>query len=186
MVGAVFAVAAVDPHIDRMLFLRLGNRGVQEYDTNQRFYTQRRAIEAVERHPLGIGPGHAELDFNNVATHSMYLRALSENGIAGFLALYALVGLSLLRAFRMSATLPNQQWRALFTIVGACSLGMLVNGIVIDAIHWRHLWLLLALAWVSHPSMYRAEASAASRTARRTSVIPGPRHENRLYRHSRG
>ena len=35
----------------------------------------------------------------------------------------------------------------LAAFVAACMAGILVNGAVIDVNHWRHFWLLLAMAW---------------------------------------
>jgi len=29
----------------------------------------------------------------------------------------------------------------------ACLAGLALNSLVIDTLHWRHLWLILALAW---------------------------------------
>jgi O-antigen ligase len=77
----------------------------------------------------------------------MYLRILTENGILGFLALYGFFLLSLLRAAKGAVTLADKSHRDLFALVSACLLGIYVNGLVIDTIHWRHLWFLLGLAW---------------------------------------
>ena len=35
----------------------------------------------------------------------------------------------------------------LVSVVGACLVGMLVNSLVIDTLHWRQFWFLWALAW---------------------------------------
>jgi len=124
---------------------RLGNNGLHGYDT-MRFYTQRRALETVLDQPMGIGPGQAEVRFD-YSTHNMYVRILSENGVLGFAAFYGFVILSFLRATRFALTLRNRLVRDLFALVSASLLGILVNGFVIDTIHWRHMWLLLGLAW---------------------------------------
>jgi O-antigen ligase len=150
---AVGVVISSDAQVGRMLRLRLGADGLQTYDYQQRFYTQRLAIRTVQERPFGLGPGQAEVDFT-VATHSMYLRPLVENGVVGFLTLIGLVIFSVLRSLRLALQTADPQWRALFTVVAACLVGLLVNGAVIDTIHWRHMWLLLGLAWASHSAMY--------------------------------
>jgi hypothetical protein len=146
-------LASSNAQVGRMLKMRLGTDGLQNYDYQQRFYTQRIAIETVQEHPMGIGPGQAEVDFT-VATHSLYLRPLVENGLAGFLALIGLVLISTARSLRLALQTADAQWRPVFTLVAACLVGLLVNGMVIDTIHWRHMWLLVALAWASHSGMY--------------------------------
>jgi len=38
--------------------------------------------------------------------------------------------------------------------VFACICGHLVNSFVIDTVHWRHIWFIYGLPWVSAP-LYR-------------------------------
>ena len=152
--GVAFLSASGESAIGRMLTMRVGQGGLQNYDS-MRFYTHRLALETVKEKPLGIGPGQSELVFQ-YATHSMYLRILAENGVLGFAAFYGFVLLSLLRASKQALTRSNDFERNLFAVVSACLLGILINGLVIDTIHWRHLWFLLGLAyWVPRNSEER-------------------------------
>jgi len=128
-----------------MLKDRLGDNGLHHYD-DDRFDTQRRALETVLQQPLGIGPGQVEVVFD-YSTHQMYIRILSETGILGFTAFYAFVFLSVARATRLALTLRDRFTRDMFALVSASCFGLMLNGFVIDTIHWRHLWFLLALAW---------------------------------------
>lgn len=143
--GVWVAGASGSGPVARMLALRVSSNGLQDYDAT-RFYTQRRALETAMAEPLGIGPGQSEVVFD-ISTHNMYLRVLAETGILGFAALYGFIALSLLRAAKGAVTLADGWRRDLFAVVGACLIGTLVNGLVIDTIHWRHLWFLLGLAW---------------------------------------
>ena len=42
-------------------------------------------------------------------------------------------------------------------VIFACLVAMLVNGTVIDTLHWRNFWVLLALAWTlpSRPMLHQ-------------------------------
>src|SRR6266436_4286532 len=98
---------------------------MQGYDQD-RFDTQRRALELAVERPLGIGPGQAENQFE-LSTHSTYVRVLCENGIAGFVALLLFLLWSLARSVRLAVTARNPRWRMLFQFTAACIAGHLVN-----------------------------------------------------------
>ena len=93
-------------------------------------------------HPLGIGAGQTErvLDYS---THSLYIRVLTESGLLGFFSFLSLVILTVLRSlrdnFRISTATPYA------AIVTDSLAGVLFNIFFIDTLHWRHIWLLLAL-----------------------------------------
>ena len=73
-----------------------------------------------------------------------------ENGIVGFAALALFLLFSLGRSMRRAVTARNPRSHMLFSFTAACIAGYLVNSAVIDTVHWRHVWLFLALAWTSH------------------------------------
>jgi O-antigen ligase len=146
IVGIVAALSlAGGSGFSHLLQDRLGDNGLHHYD-DDRFDTQRRAIETVLQQPMGIGPGQSEVVFD-YSTHNMYLRILVESGVLGFVAFYAFVLLSVARATRLALTLRDRFTRDVFALVSASCFGLLLNGFVIDTVHWRHLWFLLALAW---------------------------------------
>jgi len=117
---------------------------LQSYDT-ERFSAQRTGIELAEKHPLGIGPGQFEL-ISPVATHSTYIRTLAEQGLLGFISFFAVAAITLLLAIRNAL----RGWHT-YGIGSAALLaawcGILTNSLVIDSLHWRHLWVLAALIW---------------------------------------
>lgn len=150
-VALTLVVALINvPVVNNMLMIRLGSKGMQSYDT-KRFQVHDEALESARQQQLGIGPGQSELAFA-YATHSTYLRVLTENGVAGALAFYALLLASLGRALHMARKAKGKRWRALGAVLFACMGGLLANSVVIDSIHWRHLWLVLGMAWVAHPN----------------------------------
>jgi O-antigen ligase len=110
----------------------------QDYDV-YRFDRQKEGIEAGLTHWFGVGPGTWDY------AHSLYVRTFAEHGILGLTSLLALIVVLMVSTFR----------RALDDIVKPYGLSakvvlasLVVNSAVIDTIHWRHLWLILALAWV--------------------------------------
>jgi len=53
----------------------------------------------------------------------------------------------------------------LFSFTASCIAGYLVNSAVIDTVHWRHVWLFLALAWISDDDNRQRLATQLSGTA---------------------
>ena len=126
---------------------------LQEYDTS-RFSAQRTGIELASTNPVGIGPGQFE-DIADISTHSTYVRVLAEQGLVGFAVIFALLMVTLLLATRNALA-----GRSTYGIGSAALLaawcGILVNSLVVDTLHWRHLWMIAALIWVG--SMWGAPA----------------------------
>jgi hypothetical protein len=135
------------PAARNMLALRLTPTGLQNYD-RVRFATQSLALETAEQRPLGIGPGQSEVLFN-YSTHSMYLRVLSENGAIALLALLIFIGATMARSIALIRRAENPWLREINVVVLATIAGHLVNSFVIDTVHWRHIWFIYSLPWVS-------------------------------------
>jgi len=117
---------------------------VQSYD-NSRFGAQSESIRWAERHPFGIGPGQFER-YAHISAHSMYARALAEEGIPGFLALLVLMLATLYWAGENAILGRDTYGIGSAALLGAW-VGALANGFFVDTLHWRHLWLLAALIW---------------------------------------
>jgi O-antigen ligase len=117
---------------------------LQRYD-EQRFGAQLFGLEQSARYPLGIGPGQFEV-LSPVSAHSLYVRALAEQGLLGLLTLLGLLLATLALALGNAAAGRDTYG------IGAASLlaawcGLLANSFVVDTLHWRHLWLVAALIW---------------------------------------
>lgn len=162
--ATVCAAFAVDWIATQTEALELARQrfGLQEYDRG-RFETQRAALGVALQSPLGIGPGLAEW-FLPQSTHNVYLRVLIENGVPGLAGFAALLVLSIGRAvygsFRGGAAA-----RPLFRVLTAALAGQMLNSFVIDSLHWRHLWLLVALTWLP-----LGASAGRGRSGRRTAV----------------
>jgi O-antigen ligase len=116
----------------------------QSYDT-ERFAAQARGVKLGLAHLFGVGPGQFEL-LSPLATHSLYVRALSEQGVPGLLVIAALVIATL-----VFGVLNVVGGRDTYGISSAALLaawcGLIANSFFVDTMHWRHLWLVAALIW---------------------------------------
>lgn len=125
----------------------IGERAaLQDYDAD-RFGAQREGIDIAFQEPLGLGPGQFEprVDMHGVSAHSLYVRTLLENGLAGFVAVFVFFLLTLLVAFR--SALISGPLAAPCAVVAASLAGVLVNSAFVDTLHWRSLWIQVGLAW---------------------------------------
>lgn len=132
--------------------------GLQEYDQD-RFSTQKIALESAMTYPLGIGPGQSEIVFQ-YSTHSLYARILSENGITGFLSFITFVCVTCWRSLKLALrSTPKQQY---YMVCTAALIGVVINSLVVDTLHWRHFWFLLAVPWVYEHTEQWGESSFAN------------------------
>lgn len=142
LVAALLVIVIDQPAVRDMLELRATTQG---YD-DDRFGNQADAIALAWEHPLGLGPGATEGHLA-ISAHSLYVRALVESGGLGLWATVGLLLASLGRAVWAIASGGEPETQRLLTVVAAALAGVVVESAVIDTVHWRHLWLLLALAW---------------------------------------
>lgn len=119
--------------------------GLQGYDV-ERFTTQRTGARLIFDNAFGYGPGQFEYMVNRVmgngiSAHNLYIRLAVENGIIGFLFMMALLVYILIALIFYHLKNPSSIASILIPII----LGMLINSLVIDTLHWRHLWLFIGL-----------------------------------------
>jgi hypothetical protein len=113
---------------------------IQAYD-EVRFSIQRAGFMSGFTRPLGIGPGGLP------DAHSLYVRTLAEHGILGLASLGLLIG-ALVFPLAQRAWIDRDKSGVLSaSILLAIIIGQLVNSLVIDSIHWRHLWVILGITW---------------------------------------
>jgi O-antigen ligase len=126
---------------------------VQSYDM-ERFAAQEAGVDLGFTHPLGIGPGQFEI-LQPVAVHSLYLRVLAEQGLPGMAVMLALLGTTLVLAVR-NLSMQRDAYGISPAVLLAAWSGILVNSLVVDTLHWRHLWVVAALIWAAamQPTTY--------------------------------
>lgn len=122
----------------------LGERmSLQGYD-DHRFSNQFNVLLTAGDTPLGIGPGQWEFPRYAFAVHNLYLRVLVETGWMGLIGFLAFVG------GVMTTALTGIVRRSPFVGVHVASLaimaGTFFESIVIDTLHWRHLFFAMSLS----------------------------------------
>ena len=119
----------------------------QGYDQGPegRFGGQQKAAGLILQYPLGLGAQQFVPQYHREEPHNVYLTMFLNNGWVGGLLFIALVGLTcvwgLRHAFVRCATQP------MFQVVYGCFVANVLEGAIIDLDHWRHFYLLMALAW---------------------------------------
>lgn len=143
IMGGAIAYAMTIPQVSEVLSYRTE---LQPYDAD-RFANFSAALQLGIDNPLGVGPVQSFLQLD-YATHNVYLRVFSENGVLGFLSFTAFLLVTLTRAVLLSQQALNRAQRSLFALIAAALCGTLLNSVMIDTLHWRHFWLLLAFGWM--------------------------------------
>lgn len=143
IVGAAVGYAMTIPQVAEVVSYR---SELQSYDAD-RFANFRAALQLGINNPLGVGPVQSFLMLD-YATHNVYLRVFSENGILGFLSFTLFLLVTLIRTLLLSQRSADRSQRALFALVSASICGTILNSFTIDTLHWRHFWLLLAFGWM--------------------------------------
>jgi O-antigen ligase len=114
---------------------------LQRYD-NKRFEVQAEALRQIPQFPLGVGPGQSQqiLPQN---PHNLYLMVTLENGLLGGLGMVFF----LMTCFWicLSGVLRRGPYAHLYACHLAILAGIVTNSLVIDSLHWRHFFLILAI-----------------------------------------
>jgi O-antigen ligase len=143
IVGGAVAYAMTIPQVAEVISYR---SELQAYDAD-RFANFHAALQLGLNNPLGVGPVQSFL-LLDYATHNVYLRVFSENGILGFVSFVAFLLITLVRTLLLSQRAADRSQRALFALVSASICGTMLNSFTIDTLHWRHFWLILAFGWM--------------------------------------
>jgi hypothetical protein len=148
IVVGVFLAAAVGYALtnNRVNEIAVDRSEKQSYDES-RFIKQGEALDLGLTNPLGIGPGQPQLVLG-YNPHSLPLGLFAGNGVVGVLSVMGFVLITLFRSLFLSFKAANQFQRSMFILVTGAIAGTLLNSLVIDPIHWRHFWFLLALGWM--------------------------------------
>ena len=113
---------------------------LQDYD-RLRFNIQREGLIAGFTSLFGLGPAGLP------NAHSLYVKTFAEQGFLGLAALGILIGGLVFPLVRQAMNKGGNNDGITAGVLLALIAGQLVNSLVIDSMHWRHLWVVLGLAW---------------------------------------
>ena len=132
--------------VQNQLYLRFSNsagNGLQSYDS-ERFYFQLTGLMLGFTHLLGIGPGQFELLYG-YATHNLFVRIIAENGWIAF-AFFFIILIYVLRILYFYR--KSMVWNLPIYLFLAVYIGILINSMFLDTLHWRYFWFFLGLCCV--------------------------------------
>lgn len=119
----------------------------QSYDEGPegRFGGQKKAIELIINNPAGIGTHTFRERHHHEEVHNVFLTQFHNAGWVG--GLFFLITIGLTFAFGISGSLRVGELQGGFVIATAAFAGLIVEGLVIDSDHWRHLFIVIGLIW---------------------------------------
>lgn len=133
---AAFALGFLFTTNSEEILDKLSSRlALQSYDSDRwnAFVT---SINLSILNPFGVGAGNAD-QFVGMAVHNTFLRLILERG---FLIILFLVAWLFESRLRLSLCQKPSSG-----IIIASIVGLVVNSLVVDTLHWRHAWLLFGL-----------------------------------------
>jgi len=150
-----------------------------EHSSETRGRIWERLERRVSEHPLGIGPGNSSAGdveigererkgtLRSKEAHSDYISYAVERGplgVAGLLTGIVMLGARLLRARRALVARTGDPFRgvALHAACMGAFAALLVQSTVIEQLHFRHVWWLVAWMWAATGPV---EVAATARTA---------------------
>lgn len=140
LVAALLALALAVPSIREVALERATL--VEDYDAGEqgRFGNQVRSVPMLLDRPLGFGPFRFA-KFFPADPHEVFLSAFASFGWVGGVAFAMFVALTLYIGFVFAFRRSRVQTE--FIGVFAAMLPQLLQGVQIDTMHWRHLFLLI-------------------------------------------
>jgi O-antigen ligase len=128
---------------------------LQSYD-NERFGAQFFTLDIVKNNAFGIGPGEITTIYY-MDPHNTYLRIFAEYGwVSGVLLL--LLFLVIIGVLLKKSVFHHKSEFNIYLVLLCALAGTLVNIIVVDALHWRHFWVLFALCY--HVIIFKKDHAA--------------------------
>lgn len=99
---------------------------------------QRDGLEIV----FGTGSGsYEQSNARGFSAHNTYVRVLYEQGVLGITLYLAIIACVVITTYRQ-----RQQQPLYVVLLIAVLAGILVHGLFVDTLHWRHFWVLIAFA----------------------------------------
>jgi O-antigen ligase len=127
------------------------NRFERKAYDDDRFAVQEYLLEESVENMFGHGPGQANVygellgASGSAAAHSTYVRIVFEYGLLGAFVFLLLI-LATLRTALQGVRFGNE-WSWFYAAMFACIAALLVSGLAVDTLHWRHQWIVVAFVW---------------------------------------
>lgn len=169
LVGALMLVVALGgllsiPAVSQLFEARASS---QNYDSGEtgRFGRQGYAFELALNNPWGLGPGQFSRMRITEEPHNVYVQVLHAYGWGGGFLFYVLVIATIWKG--CGAVFRPSPYRLMAIPIMATFVPVMVESMIIDSDHWRHVYLLIGLVW----GVSTASANARGQTAPRSQML---------------
>lgn len=150
------------PQVNRLMQERASLTQGYDEGPEGRFGGQKKAVQLILDNPLGIGTHTFRTTYHHEEVHNVYLTMFHYAGWFGGLLFLASVLMTFVIGINGALRIGTLQGGL---VVATASLaGLMVEGLVIDSDHWRHLFIILALIWglsdaraTTTPSRHRSD-----------------------------
>lgn len=160
--GLAIAWVLSNPDVRSLFMARFAF--AQDYDSGEggRFDNMREAFLMALRNPFGIGPEQWP-HISGLEPHNIYVNVFVSGGLvslAGFAGLTILTLWTGLRTLKLSPPMQGVLIAAIGTYFGHA-----LEGLLIDANHWRHIYVLIGIIWgISCATEMRARTANPGRS----------------------
>jgi O-antigen ligase len=150
MMGAVFAAgvtaaALTIPQVSELMGERASLQQPYDVGPEGRFGGQKKALDLVLTHPLGIGALEFGRAYHHEDVHEVYLGMFLNSGWLGGAIYLAIVLLTLWLGLQL--VVRDRGGDGISTVLVAAFLGVALEGAVVDTDHWRHFYLIMGMIW---------------------------------------
>ncbi len=141
----VLAAALNIPKVAELLSQRASLEQSYDVGPEGRFGGQEKAAGLILTHPLGIGALEFARIYHSEDVHEVYLNMFLNTGWVGGTLYLFLVFTTLTLGLRQA--MRDRGGNGVSNVMVAAFFGMVLEGLVIDTDHWRHLYLIMAMIW---------------------------------------
>ena len=166
VIALIVAAALQSEAVARLLQERATLTQPYDEGPDGRFGGQLKAIGLLLENPFGIGSQVFTRFYHHEEVHNVYLSMFLNSGWIGGLLFFLLNFGTLVLGFRHA--LKNTKTTPLFLIAFAALAGNVIEGMLIDTDHWRHVYLLMAIVW--------GLMAADRRPVRKATIVRDRRH----------
>ena len=121
---------------------------LQDYDQD-RFASQGPSFQQFFARPVFGHGGGVATPVLKYDPHNVYFRLLFENGVVGVVPVFVLLAGALYFAGRAAVEAVDREYQKLGAVIAAALLGVVLEGVIVDTLHWRNLWVLIGLGWAA-------------------------------------
>ncbi len=121
---------------------------VQDYDAEEggRFDSMRGAMWMALNYPLGTGPDQwPRVSALHLMPHNIYANVFVSGGLISLIGFVGLTIMTLRTGYR--AVKLNPAYCGVLIVALGTFAGHVIEGLIIDSNHWRHLYIVMGLVW---------------------------------------